>query len=50
VTDDKTRLDKFKEAAHNLETDDDKTRLDERVRKIVTHKPVPDKPVPDKLE
>lgn len=40
MTEPKTQLDKFKEAARNLETDDDEARFDERLRKIVKHKPV----------
>ena len=36
----KPQLDKFKEAARDLETDDDEARFDERLRKIVKHKPV----------
>jgi hypothetical protein len=36
----KSQLDKFKEAARELETDDDEARFDERLRKIVKHKPV----------
>ncbi len=36
----KTQLDKFKEAARELETDDDEARFDERVKKLVRHKPV----------
>jgi len=44
VTEPKTQLDKFKEAARELETDDDEARFDERVRKLVKHKPVPEKP------
>jgi hypothetical protein len=39
-----SQLDKFKEAARQLETDDDEARFDERVRKLVKHKPVPEKP------
>jgi hypothetical protein len=35
-----SQLDKFKEAARDLETDDDEARFDERVRKLVKHKPV----------
>jgi hypothetical protein len=35
-----TQLDKFKQAARELETDDDEARFDERVRKLVKHKPV----------
>ena len=34
------QLEKFKAAAMKLETDDDKARFDERIRKIVEHKPV----------
>lgn len=37
----KPQLDKFKEAARQLETDDDEARFDDRVRKLVRHKPVP---------
>lgn len=35
-----SQLDKFKEAARQLETDDDPERFKERLRKIVKHKPV----------
>lgn len=35
-----SQLDKFKAAAKELETDDDEARFDERLRKIVKHKPV----------
>ena len=41
LPDQPTQLDKFKEAARELETDDDEARFDERLRKIVKHKPVP---------
>jgi len=36
----KTQLEKFKEAARELETDDDPERFKERVGKLVKHKPV----------
>ncbi len=36
----KSQLDKFKEAARQLETDDDPERFKERVGKLVRHKPV----------
>ena len=36
----KSQIDKFKEAARDLETDDDEARFDDRLRKIVKHKPV----------
>ena len=41
---DQSQLDKFKQAARELETDDDEARFDERVRKLVKRKPVPGKP------
>ncbi len=41
--DDKPQLDKFKEAARALECDDDEARFDERVKKLVRQKPVPEK-------
>lgn len=34
-----TQLDKFKQAARDLETDDDPERFRERVGKLVKHKP-----------
>lgn len=37
---DAEQLRKFKEAARELEADDDEARFDERVRKLVKHKPV----------
>lgn len=36
----KSQLDKFKEAARGLGTDDDPKRFDERLGKLVKHKPV----------
>ena len=39
-----SQLDKFKEAARKLETDDDEQRFKERLGKLVKHKPVPEKP------
>ena len=35
-----TQSEKFKEAARALECDDDEARFDERVKKLVRHKPV----------
>lgn len=35
-----SQLDKFKQAARDLETDDDPERFRERVGKLVKHKPV----------
>ena len=36
----KSQLDKFKEAARDLETDDDPDRFKESVGRLVKHKPV----------
>lgn len=41
---DLNQLDNFKEAARQLETDDDPERFKERLRKNVKHKPVEPKP------
>lgn len=38
-----SQLDKFKEAARDLGADDDPKRFDERLGKLVKHKPVPEK-------
>ena len=35
-----SQSDKFKEAARELECDDDEARFDERMKKLVKHKPV----------
>jgi hypothetical protein len=35
-----SQSDKFKEAARELECDDDEARFDERIKKLVKHKPV----------
>jgi hypothetical protein len=39
-----SQADKFKEAARELETDDDPARFEERLRKLVKHKPAPENP------
>ena len=39
-----SQSDKFKEAARELDCDDDEQRFQERVRKLVKHKPVEPKP------
>ncbi len=44
MTDEPTQLDKFKEAARQLETDEDPERFKERLAALVRHKPVPEKP------
>lgn len=40
----KPQVEKFKEAARELECDDDEARFDERVKKLVRQKPAPGKP------
>ena len=40
MTEPKTQLDKFKQAAKELETDNDSKRFKERVGKLVKHKPI----------
>jgi hypothetical protein len=39
MTDDKTQLDKFKEAARKHEADEDEVHWDERLKKIAKAKP-----------
>ena len=38
------QLDKFKQAARDLECDDDDQRFKDRLKKLVKHKPPPEKP------
>ncbi|WP_324741103.1 hypothetical protein U8326_03485 [Tsuneonella sp. CC-YZS046] len=40
MNDRKPQLDKFKEAARDLECDDDEKHFDERMKKLVKQKPV----------
>jgi hypothetical protein len=40
ISPDQNQTDKFKEAARELECDDDDARFKERVGKLVKHKPV----------
>lgn len=42
--DSQAQSDKFKEAARELECDDDPERFKERLKKLVKQKPVPEKP------
>lgn len=35
-----SQSDKFKEAARDLDCDEDEARFDERVKKLVKHKPI----------
>ncbi|MEP3631172.1 MAG: hypothetical protein ABJN04_14360 [Hyphomicrobiales bacterium] len=37
-SDKKTQLERFKKAAHQLETDDDEKRFEERLKKLVKQK------------
>ena len=39
MTSNKTQLEKFKEAARDLETDEDEARFDERMKKLMKQKP-----------
>lgn len=39
----KSQSDKFKQAARELECDDDVSRFDERMKKLMKHKPAPEK-------
>ncbi|MHA4836008.1 hypothetical protein [Sphingopyxis sp. MSC1_008] len=41
---DVSQLEKFKTAARELEADEDAARWDERLKKIVKHKPEPETP------
>lgn len=40
----KSQADKFKEAAREIGADEDEARWDERLRKVVKHKPSSEKP------
>ena len=44
VTDKSPQSEKFKEAARELECDEDEARWDERLRKVAGQKPEPEKP------
>ncbi len=39
-----SQFDKFKELARELEADEDEAAWDERLKKVVEHKPAPEKP------
>ena len=47
MSDKKSQLDRFKEAARQLETDDDEDRFEERLKKLVKQKPDDKKPSDD---
>lgn len=42
MTERKSQLDKFKEAARELETDDDEDRFNEKLKKLAKQKPQED--------
>jgi hypothetical protein len=44
VTESKSQIEKFKEAARELEADEDEVHWDERLKKMVKQKPAPEKP------
>lgn len=44
MADKKSQSDKFKEAARELECDEDEARWDERLKKVAKGKPEPEKP------
>lgn len=44
MTEPKTQLDKFKEAARELECDEDEKAWEDRLRKVASQKPAPDGP------
>ena len=43
MADEPTQLDKFKALARELDADEDETRWDERLKKVVAHRPEPAK-------
>lgn len=43
MPDDRSQRDKFKDAARQLECDEDEGRWDERLRKVAGRKPKPEK-------
>lgn len=44
MPDPKSQSDKFKEAAREIDADEDEARWEDRLRKVVKHKPQPEKP------
>lgn len=38
-----SQSERFKQAARDLDCDEDEARWDDRLRKVVTHKPAPEK-------
>jgi hypothetical protein len=43
MTDEKAQSEKFKKLARQLEADEDEIAWDERLKKVVKHKPTPEK-------
>lgn len=46
-SDQKSQSDKFKQTAREIEADEDEARWDERLAKVVAHKPVPEPGKPE---
>lgn len=44
-TTNKSQLDKFKEAARELEADEDEANWEARLKKVAKHKPSPETPI-----
>lgn len=44
MADEKSQVDKFKQAARDLEADEDEARWDERLKKVAGQKPKQEKP------
>lgn len=47
MTEEKTQSDKFKELAREMEADEDEARWDERLAKVVAHRPAPEPEKPE---
>lgn len=47
MSNDKSQLERFKEAAHELETDDDEERFNEKLKKLAKQTPEKEKPAND---
>jgi hypothetical protein len=43
MLEEKSQSEKFKDLAHELETDEDEARWDERLKKVAKGRPVPEK-------
>ena len=43
-----SQSERFKQAARELEADEDEHAFDEKLKKVAKHKPGPEKPTPDR--